>query len=42
MILPNREIDPESEQSAGNEVSIVGLMSRKLSKALGLEDMLLP
>jgi hypothetical protein len=42
MISPNRELDPESEQSTGNEVSPVVLMSRKLSKALGLEDMSLP
>jgi hypothetical protein len=41
-ISPNRELDLESEQSAGNEVSIVVLISKKLSKALGLEDMLLP
>jgi hypothetical protein len=41
-ISPNRELDPESEQSIGNEVSTVALMSRKLSKALGLEDMSLP
>jgi hypothetical protein len=42
MISPNRELDPEFEQSIGNEVSTVALMSRKLSKALGLEDMSLP
>jgi hypothetical protein len=41
-IPPNREQDPEFEQSARNEVSIVALMSRNFSKALGLEDMSLP
>jgi hypothetical protein len=30
MISPNRELDLESEQSVGNEVSTVALMSRKL------------
>jgi hypothetical protein len=41
-ISPNRELDPEFEQSVGNEVSAIALMLRKLSKALGLEDMSLP
>jgi hypothetical protein len=42
MISPNRELDLEFEQSARNEVSTIVLMLRKLSKALGLEDMSLP
>jgi hypothetical protein len=42
MISPNRELDPEFEQSVGNEVSTIVLMSRKLSKASDLEDMSLP
>jgi hypothetical protein len=41
-VSPNRELDPEFEQSTRNKVSTVALMSRKLSKALGLEDMSLP
>jgi hypothetical protein len=28
-ISPDREVDPESEQCAGNEVSIIALMSMK-------------
>jgi hypothetical protein len=38
----DRELDPKSEQSLGNEVLIIALMSRKFLKALVLEDMSLP